>query len=889
MGLKGRYTLALVALTLSIVVLLGGALLYQFQTTNEDMRRSSATVARAALMSQLEKYARDMATYLAENLANPMYEVDVNSIEELVGSAAVQKGVNFAFVFDANRHVLHDGSVGMQNYGRVLDDGVTRQAVETGKVTTKIGESALEVVAPIVLGSQLLGGVKISYSLETVQGDIADLQGTLAAISAEGTTYYLLNGLIVCASLILLLPMLSIRVADGLTRPIKVLSGLTRQIAEGRYDIEIPFDRSDEIGELAVSLKRMAGELEATTVSKDYLDDILGNMLDPLLVFDRDGAVRSANAAACRTFQASLTELTGRHVSDFMSEDEHQDAMYGFYHVTRDGGPISLEGQLKKPDGSGALALISWSAIADSQENVGHILCVARDISDRKRTEEALRESEERFRALVANSPSAIFLSDQKGRFALVNPRFEEWYGVSAAAAIGKTAPDLFSGDLAAVLMRQNLALPAGADDADREFDVPFADGSVHSVIVTNFPVLGTDGAVMGTGTLHTDVTEQRKIEDRLKQAQKMEAIGQLTGGIAHDFNNLLGVIIGNTELLQEEIGSRSEGAETVIRAAMRGAELTQRMLAFSRRQPLRPQPIDVKSLVEEMQGMLSRTLGETIEFGLSSGTDLWHVMADRVQVESSLLNLAINACHAMPDGGRLSIELDNATLDEDYVATQTELKAGDYVRLSVSDTGLGMTPEIVQHVFEPFFTTKDVGEGSGLGLSMVFGFAKQSGGHVTIYSEPGQGTSVSLYLPRAETVSKVVESPTREAHPRGQNESVLVIEDDPDVRKLSIRMLTGLGYQVTAVQHVAAAKDVLATDQVIDLVLSDVVLPGGVSGPEYAEEISATRSDLKFVFMSGYSAEAAKQNGLLNSDKIFLSKPFQTRQLASALRAALD
>ena len=263
--------------------------------------------------------------------------------------------------------------------------------------------------------------------------------------------------------------------------------------------------------------------------------------------------------------------------------------------------------------------------------------------------------------------------------------------------------------------------------------------------------------------------------------------------------------------------------------------------------------------------------------------------MADRVQVESSLLNLAINACHAMPDGGRLSIELDNATLDEDYVATQTELKAGDYVRLSVSDTGLGMTPEIVQHVFEPFFTTKDVGEGSGLGLSMVFGFAKQSGGHVTIYSEPGQGTSVSLYLPRAETVSKVVESPTREAHPRGQNESVLVIEDDPDVRKLSIRMLTGLGYQVTAVQHVAAAKDVLATDQVIDLVLSDVVLPGGVSGPEYAEEISATRSDLKFVFMSGYSAEAAKQNGLLNSDKIFLSKPFQTRQLASALRAALD
>lgn len=370
-----------------------------------------------------------------------------------------------------------------------------------------------------------------------------------------------------------------------------------------------------------------------------------------------------------------------------------------------------------------------------------------------------------------------------------------------------------------------------------------------------------------------------------------MEAVGQLTGGVAHDFNNLLAVILGNTELLSMQSDEPNLRLEAITRAATRGSELTQRLLAYSRQQPLRPQTIDLVELTDGMADMLARTLGETIEIKTRTPPGLWSASADPGQVENALLNLAINSRDAMPQGGKLTIECMNVTLDQAYVTENPEALAGDLVVLAVSDTGTGtgMSAEIQARVFEPFFMTKEVGQGSGLGLSMVYGFTKQSGGHVSIYSEEGRGTTVKLYLPRSELAVEDTSPEVEAAIPIGAGETVLVIEDDEDVRVLAADTLKGLGYCVIAVAAAAPARDVLASDTPVNLILSDVILPGGTSDPEFAEEIRATHPSLEIIFMSGYPAEAAnKRNGFLRSNRVLLNKPFQRRQLAEAVREIL-
>ncbi len=890
LGLKANYALTLVILTISIVVLLTGALLFEYRNTSDEMRQSGYDVARIALVSQLEKQARGMAAYLAENLANPMYKLDVDEIKELVASAAAQKGVLQAVVFDPERRVLHDGTETLENYGLLLQGQATLRTVETHEIIAVVGKEAIDVSAPVMVGAQLLGGIKVRLSLEAVQVDINDLQETLAKISSDGMRSYLIAAAVACSVLIVISLLLSIRVARGLTEPIEILSGLTQRIGGGHYEIEIPFERRDEIGELASSLTRMAGELKDTTVSKDYVDNILKNMLDPLVVFGKNGKVRGANAAACDVLQRDLSDLLGRHVDNFIWYDDRSESRISFEEIERNGKSISTEGLLRKKDRTSLPALISWSTMPGSAGDSQQLLCVARDISERKEAEEALRASEERFRSLITNLPSAIFLKDLEDRFVLLNQRFTDWYGITEDEAFGKTSKDLFSKKLAAVYIAENGKVLETRRPNEREIDIPFADGSEHAVIVTKFPVFGTEGSVTGIGTIHTDVTEQRKAEQNLQQAQKMEAIGQLTGGVAHDFNNLLAVILGNAELIQDQLGTDESSTQAIMNAAARGAELTQRMLAFSRRQPLRPQIIDLESLVKDMLDMLSRTLGETIDVVTSTETDMWRAVADPAQVESAILNLAINARHAMPKGGVLKIETKNTTLNDNLADMESEAKAGDYVLLSVRDSGSGISPDIIQHVFEPFFTTKDVGEGSGLGLSMVYGFAKQSGGHVTIESTVDQGTLVCLYLPRAaEMVQRNAVNQNEEIR-QGQGELVLLVEDNSDVRHLTDSLLQNLGYAVLSAEGGKEALEILKDNgTAIDLVLSDVVLAGGMSGPSFVEQALVMHPALKVLFMSGYTETKIEGDSLLLSGATLLNKPFRKQNLARALRGVLD
>jgi signal transduction histidine kinase len=386
---------------------------------------------------------------------------------------------------------------------------------------------------------------------------------------------------------------------------------------------------------------------------------------------------------------------------------------------------------------------------------------------------------------------------------------------------------------------------------------------------------------------------EVRERTEQLHQSQKMEAVGQLTGGIAHDFNNLLSVMIGNLDLVQAQLSDRPEMKQTIemaLNAGLQGAELTKQLLAFSRKQQLRPQVIDLNKLVTRTSTLLRRTLGERVEIKTVSVDDLWRAEADSSQVESALINLSINARDAMPDGGQLVIETANKRLDSQYAAENADVAPGDYVMLAVTDTGTGIPPEVLPRVFEPFFTTKDVGKGTGLGLSMVYGFAKQSGGHLKIYSEVGHGTTVRLYLPRAKTVEReerISERPAEGATP--PSETILVVEDNAAVRATVILLLTTLKYQVLEAENGREALAILERGDRIDLLFTDIVMPGDMSGTDLAVKARALRPDLKVLFTSGFTEASMRGGPTLSADDAILSKPYRRDELSAKIRDVLE
>ena len=389
--------------------------------------------------------------------------------------------------------------------------------------------------------------------------------------------------------------------------------------------------------------------------------------------------------------------------------------------------------------------------------------------------------------------------------------------------------------------------------------------------------------------------TEQlRQQEDALRQSQKMEVVGQLTGGVAHDFNNLLQVIIGNLAIVRRVTSDQSpritRALETAATGAMRAASLTQRLLAFSRRQPLNPKPIDVNALISGMSDLLHRTLGEDTEVLTVRGAGLWRAEADPTELESAILNLALNARDAMPEGGRLTIETANVDIDRIYSAQHAEVLPGQYIVIAVSDTGTGMSPEALSRAFEPFFTTKPIGQGTGLGLSQVYGFVKQSGGNVKIYSEPGHGTCVKIYLPRLAGVShSEVPEPPLATPEAAAEETILVVEDDDDVRTYSVEILRELGYRVIEAHDGPSALRLLERQSRVDLLFTDVVLPGGMTGAQVAARARSVKPDLKVLFTTGYAHNAIVHNGRLDQGVQLITKPFSMSDLATRVRDVLD
>ncbi|CAD7336894.1 PAS domain S-box protein [Sphingomonadales bacterium 56] len=536
---------------------------------------------------------------------------------------------------------------------------------------------------------------------------------------------------------------------------------------------------------------------------------------------------------------------------------------------------------------------ISYSPVFEADGSIGGALCIVNETTQRVKAEREMVADRNRLWTL-ARDP--FLIADMEGKWLSASPAWTDILGWSQEELIGRTSEWMEHPDDSARTREEVQTLQQGVLTIRFENRFRTKDGDYRSFSWTAVPDNGLVYCVA------RDVTEQRaharalaETEAALRQAQKMETLGQLTGGVAHDFNNLLQVVTGNLELLQRGLNDNERmrrAADNAMAGAERAAMLTQQLLAFSRRQPLAPERVDPNRLVSRMSELLNRTLGERIEVETIQAARAWPIEVDLNQMENALLNLAVNARDAMPDGGKLTIEVANTHIDDHYAAQEDDVQPGQYVLICLSDTGQGMDAETLSHAIEPFFTTKEVGRGTGLGLSMVYGFIKQSGGHIRVYSEVGEGTSVKIYLPRYHGL--VPANDQLEEVPRpavsGGDETVLVCEDDEKVRAYAVEVLNELGYHVIEAGNGPAALEALEQPgEHIDLLFTDVVLPGGMTGADVAREAAARRPDIKILFATGYARNAIFHHGRLDPGVELLTKPFTYADLAGKVREVLD
>ncbi len=663
---------------------------------------------------------------------------------------------------------------------------------------------------------------------------------------------------------------------------------------------------------------------------------VITDSLPMLVAFvDRDQCYRFANDYYRDFLGVDPHAMIGTRISDVLTEEDYAERLPLIERALA-GEEVVADVHIHHRDGSRRRAETRYLPRRDADGSVVGFHILVFDVDERMRHADAIERSNRRFRAamdavhgvLWTNSADGRMIGEQPGWAAITGQTPEEYQGFGWANAVH---PD----DAAATVAAWNEAVAAKGQFI-HEHRVRRYDGVWRTYAIRALPIIGADGELIEWVGVHTDITEQRAAEQALRdqanvlarqvhhreraeaqlrqlnetlesrvieeiaerrqaemklaQAQKMETIGKLTGGVAHDFNNLLQVVSGNLQLLGKDVAGNDRAEQRVANAmagVSRGSKLAAQLLAFGRRQALEPKVVNVTRFVQGMDDMLRRAIGEGVEIETIVGGGLWNTFIDPNQIENALLNLAINARDAMNGQGKLTIELSNAHLDDDYARTHDEVTPGQYVMLAVSDTGSGMSEEIIQKVFEPFFSTKSEGKGSGLGLSMVYGFVKQSGGHVKIYSEIGHGTTIKLYLPRAMEAEDV-EVAVDTGPITGGSETVLVVEDDAEVRGTVVELLSDLGYRVLKAVDAQSALNVIESGIPIDILFTDVVMPGTLKSPELARKARERLPDIAVLFTSGYTENSIVHGGRLDKGVELLSKPYTREALARKFRHVL-
>ena len=636
------------------------------------------------------------------------------------------------------------------------------------------------------------------------------------------------------------------------------------------------------------------GESQGRGLAADAraLEAILKSAVAAIVTTDQRGIIQTTNPALGRMLGYTESEVVGRNITMLMPESDgrRHDAYIARYMGGSKARIIGIGRELVAKAKDGRIVPIHLSIGEFEVGGEKFFTGIMIDLGAQRRAEAQLDQTEALFRSIFESLPDAIIITDGACTMRLLNPTVERLFGYAPLELIGRSTDLLHESIEAAESMRS--ALPT-AEPHRQPVTVRFRrkDATLFSAETVRAAINDRSGQQLGFVMLVRDITEKLEQEAVLRQAMRMEAVGQLTGGIAHDFNNLLTVILGNVELLEDKLKSDLERAlaREAREAAEMGARLTDRLLTFSRRQRLERRKVDLNELVLGMLDLLRRTLGEPIDLSTALQGELWLTEIDPVQIENAVLNLAINARDAMAQGGRIVIETHNTILDDQAVALIPGLAAGDYVQLSVSDTGAGMTPEVRERALEPFFTTKGPGKGSGLGLATIYGFARQSGGNVTIYSEVGKGTTVNIYLPRSTSGEAEERRPAHTEIEPGHGERILMVEDDERVRRLTRTRLEALGYVVSEAVSGVEALAYFEKGGTATLVFSDLVMPGGVSGLDLVRRLREIAPRTRALLTTGYAAE------LLDSDDVkalklkILRKPYRQADLARMIREVIE
>jgi PAS domain S-box-containing protein len=617
-----------------------------------------------------------------------------------------------------------------------------------------------------------------------------------------------------------------------------------------------------------------------------------------------DGRVLTWNSGGERLKGYRAGEIIGQSFSQFFTPEDRAAGLprRALATAARE-GKFEYEGWRVRKDGSQFWALAVVDPIRNEEGELIGFVKITRDLTERKLAHEKLAESEQRYRRLVeAVVDYAIFQLDVEGRISTWNPGAQRIKGYSAGEIVGKHFSVFYTDEDRQVGVPARALKEAGEKGKyEAEGLRVRKDGTRFWASVVIDPVRDDAGKLIGFAKVTRDITERvnalaalRETQEQLAASQKMEAIGQLSGGIAHDFNNLLMIVQGNLESAQRHSKdvpnpNLQRALGNAMRGAQRAAALTSRLLAFSRRQPLDPKPLDINKFLTGATDFLQRSLGEQVQLEAIGAAGLWDVEVDVNHLESALVNLAINARDAMPGGGKITIEAANVFLDEAYARANPETSSGQFVVLCISDTGEGMAPDVLARAFEPFFTTKEPGQGTGLGLSQVYGFVKQSGGHIKIYSEAGQGTTVKVYLPRLARRGAEVEEEAGLAAQGEVGETILLVEDDGDLRVYLADVLRAMRYRVLSASNANIALAYLKQqDTRVDLLLTDIVMPGR-NGRELAKEAQELRPGLKVLYMTGYSRNAVVHHGRLDEGVDLLQKPVSQTELAARVRDVLD
>ena len=616
------------------------------------------------------------------------------------------------------------------------------------------------------------------------------------------------------------------------------------------------------------------------------------NAADMIAVVDMNGQRLFNSLSYRKVLGYSPEELQASSAFEQIHPDDRESIKQAAEDARRSGQGKTLEYRIRHKNGTWLVLESTSSVIHNEGGEPEKLVIVNRDVTERKRAEQALRRSEANFRSVVEDAPYGIYRASVTGRFLQVNPALMKMLGYEAEEALLKQglATDIFlhSGEyhrLAELLTRTE-------EIKDLEMEWKKQDGTPITVRCSGRRANDESGVPAYFEVFAEDVSEKRVLEKQLRMAQKMEAIGRLSGGIAHDFNNLLGVIIGYSRVLKKALSQENvlcEHATEIEKAGQRAASLTKQLLAFSRQQVLTPAVLNLNTLASDMEKMLPRLLGEDIEVSLALDAALGSVKADQSQIEQVILNLAVNARDAMPNGGKLKVHTANAELDQTYTRNHPGSRAGNYVLLTVTDTGTGMDAGTLAHIFEPFFTTKERGKGTGLGLATVYGIVKQSNGYIWVDSAPGKGSSFQIYLPRYAGEPEVDKQKIVSEERLSGSETILLVEDAEPLRKLAQTFLEGSGFRVLSAGSGEEALEVAARFAgVFDLLLTDVVMPG-MNGRMLAEQLLPRRPGMKVLYMSGYTDSFIAGHGVLDPGTHLLHKPFTEEVLIRSVREALD